>query len=55
MHSPNDIVEESRLISHDVTDVPNALKRATDDGKGESEPSPSNWNGYATEGVIRED
>lgn len=40
---------------HDDTDVPAALKRETQDGKGEEDPGPSDWNGYATEGVEQEE
>jgi hypothetical protein len=50
-----DIVEESKKHANDAEDVPRVLKRATDDGKGETEPPPSDWTGYATEGVIREE
>jgi hypothetical protein len=50
-----DIVEQSKRVANDAEDVPRVLKRATQDGKGESEPPPSDWTGYATEGVIRED
>lgn len=35
--------------SHD--DVEHALARETQDGKGEEDPGPSDWNGYATDGV----
>lgn len=32
-------------------DVQRALSRETSDGKGDEDPGPSDWNGYATEGV----
>jgi hypothetical protein len=32
-------------------DVQRALARETQDGKGEEDPGPSDWQGYATEGV----
>lgn len=51
----NAMVEASRRAANDDEDVPNALKRATDDGKGESEPPPSDWTGYAREGAVREE
>jgi hypothetical protein len=37
-------------IAHE-DDVQHALSRETQDGKGDEEPGPSDWNGYATEGV----
>jgi hypothetical protein len=41
---------------HDETDVAKALERKTDDGPGELDKLPeSNWKGYATEGVEKED
>jgi hypothetical protein len=35
-------------------DVARALKRETFDGKGDEDPGPSDWNGFATEGVEKE-
>lgn len=32
-------------------DVERALARETQDGKGDEDPGPSDWNGFATEGV----
>lgn len=32
-------------------DVQHALSRETQDGKGDEDPGPSDWNGYATDGV----
>lgn len=39
----------------DKKDVAAALKRETQDGKGDEDPGPSDWNGYATEGVEKEE
>jgi hypothetical protein len=36
-------------------DVQRALERETADGKGDEDPGPSDWNGYATEGVEEEE
>lgn len=35
-------------------DVKRALERETQDGKGDEDPGPSDWNGFATEGVEKE-
>jgi hypothetical protein len=35
-------------------DVKRALARETQDGKGDEDPGPSDWNGFATEGVEEE-
>lgn len=35
-------------------DVDRALERETQDGKGDEDPGPSDWNGFATEGVEEE-
>jgi hypothetical protein len=35
-------------------DVSRALERQTDDGKGDEDPGPSDWNGYATNNVEKE-
>jgi hypothetical protein len=35
-------------------DVERALARETQDGKGDEDPGPSDWNGFATEGVEKE-
>jgi hypothetical protein len=47
---PGDVVK-----AYDRTDVKSALKRETDDGKGDEEPGESDFAGYATEGVEQEE
>ncbi len=42
-------------LHYDEIDVAFCLARSTQDGKGEREPSPSNFTGYITEGVEKED
>lgn len=39
----------------DETDVPAALERETQDGRGDEALSPSDFKGFATEGVEKED
>lgn len=39
---------------HDETDVPAALERITSDGPGEGDPGPSDFQGFATEGVEKD-
>lgn len=46
---------ESVESHHDETDVTSALKRDTQDGKGEGEVPPSDFDSFATEGVQSED
>lgn len=42
-------------VHHDETDVPAALERETQDGKGDDEVPPSDFVAFATEGVENEE
>ena len=52
----DEVVESIETAKHsDKTDVPAALKRETQDGAGEEDPGPSDFESFATEGVEKED
>jgi len=50
-----DVLEAPDTAKAYKVDVHRALERETDDGKGDEDPGPSDWNGYATEGVEEEE
>lgn len=41
-------------VHFDEIDVPFALARQTQDGRGERDPGPSDWTGYADPDAVRE-
>lgn len=54
------VVEDESIVTPEVAksyklDVNKALDRETQDGPGDEDPGPSDWQGYATEGVEVED
>lgn len=51
MTDPENVPETAE--HHDETDVPEALRRTTQDGPGDEDPGPSDFQGFATEGVER--
>lgn len=53
-HRP-DFVTPEVAEHNDEEDVAAALERTTQDGKGDEDPGPSDWQGYATEGVEVEE
>lgn len=42
-------------VHHDETDVAFALARVTQDGRGDEEPEPGDFKGYAMEDAVKED
>lgn len=46
--------EPKPKLHHDETDVPFALARVTQDGRGDEEPGPSDWTGYASPDAVKE-
>jgi hypothetical protein len=46
--------EELETANSYKVDVKRALERETQDGKGDEDPGPSDWNGFATDGVEKE-
>jgi hypothetical protein len=47
-------VEELETANSYKVDVKRALERETQDGRGDEDPGPSDWNGFATDGVEQE-
>lgn len=47
--------EPKPKVHYDEVDVAACLARVTFDGKGEREPNPSNWVGYAMDDAVKED
>lgn len=52
--SPDATQDSAPVENHDKTDVQAALARETQDGKGEGEVPPSDFDSFATEGVEQE-
>lgn len=48
-------IEAKPKVHYDEIDVAACLARETEDGPGEQPPKPSDWVGFAMEGVERED